>query len=130
MEVYEFMKQRICEISTGIANVFRTSAEVKFTSECPTLINNAGLADDIHLYLSELLGSKAIDASDMGDSSSGSEDFAYISHKVPSVMIALAAGDCRCGYTHPLHHPGVRFDESALPTGAAIYAYTAMKIFK
>ncbi|MBQ4136677.1 MAG: amidohydrolase [Clostridia bacterium] len=126
--VFEFMKQRICEISTGIASVFRTSAEVDFTSECPTLINNAGLADDIKLYLGELLGSKAIDASDMGDGSSGSEDFAYISHKVPSVMIALAAGDCRCGYAHPLHHPGVRFDESALPTGAAIYAYSALNL--
>ena len=129
MDVYEFMKQRIREICKYTAAVFRTSAEVTFTSECPTLVNNAGLAGNIHLHLTKLLGrDRVIGASDMGESSSGSEDFAYISHKIPSVMIALAAGDSRRGYLYPLHHPSVRFDESALPIGAAIYAYTALRL--
>ena len=59
--------------------------------------------------------------------SSGSEDFAYISHEVPSVMFALAAGQPDKGYCYPQHHPKVKFDESVLPIGSAVYAYTALR---
>ena len=59
--------------------------------------------------------------------SSGSEDFAYVSHEVPSIMIALAAGEPEKGYAYPLHHPKVTFDESVLPIGSAVYANAAMR---
>ena len=59
--------------------------------------------------------------------SAGSEDFSYVSQQVPSVMLALAAGQPDQGYAYPQHHPKVRFDESALPSGAAAYAYAALR---
>ena len=62
---------------------------------------------------------------DSKERSGGSEDFAYISHEVPSVMVALAAGEEKKGYAYPLHHPKARFDEDALSIGAALYAHTA-----
>ena len=57
----------------------------------------------------------------------GSEDFSYISQKVPSVMVALSAGAREEGYQYPLHHPKARFDEAALPVGAFVYAIVAMQ---
>ena len=57
----------------------------------------------------------------------GSEDFAYISHKVPSIMLALAAGEPANGYIYPQHHPKVKFDEQILYKGSAVYAYNAMR---
>ena len=59
--------------------------------------------------------------------SAGSEDFAYVSQEVPSIMLALAAGQPDKGYFYPQHHPMVKFDEDALPGGSAVYAYTAMR---
>ena len=59
--------------------------------------------------------------------SAGSEDFAYVSQEVPSIMIALAAGQPEKGYSYPQHHPKVKFDEEALTYGTIIYAYTAIK---
>ena len=59
--------------------------------------------------------------------SAGSEDFAYVSQEVPSIMLALAAGQPDKGYCYPQHHPMVKFDESALAGGSAVYAYTAMR---
>ena len=59
--------------------------------------------------------------------SAGSEDFAYISQEVPSVMIALAAGEPAKGYKYPQHHPMVKFDEAALASGSAVYAYAATR---
>ncbi len=56
----------------------------------------------------------------------GSEDFSYISEKVPSVMVALAAGTPENGCEYPLHHPEVTFEEEAMPSGSALLAYTAL----
>ena len=69
-----------------------------------------------------------ISAEDMkAAKAAGSEDFAYISHHVPSVMIALSSGNAKNGFSYPLHHPKVIFDENALATGSSIYAYSAMR---
>ena len=87
-------------------------------------------------YIKELLGKemaftveKLNSMAEAGSSSksAGSEDFAYVSQKVPSIMIALAAGQAEKGYSYPQHHPKVKFDEEALEYGSSIYAYVAMK---
>ena len=57
----------------------------------------------------------------------GSEDFAYVSHEVPSIMLALAAGEPAKGYSYPQHHPKVKFDEGVLAAGSAVYAFNAIK---
>ncbi len=131
-----FMKQRIIEIAKGIAESFRAEAEVRFGSGCPTLVNDKELAESVLKYVKELLGTqKAFSVTELNAAAggqqsykaSGSEDFAYVSHEVPSIMMALAAGQPEKGYVYPQHHPMVRFDEEALTAGCAVYAYTAMR---
>lgn len=134
-----FIKDRVGEISTGIATAFRGSATVTYGSGCPCLYNNPDLAQCTADYLKELLGpTKAFTASALNamagegkaPKSTGSEDFAYVSQEVPSIMFALAAGTPEEGYCYPQHHPKVKFDESVLSEGSAIYAYTAMRWLK
>lgn len=131
-----FIKQRLSEISSGIASAFRASATVTYGSGCPCLLNNSDLAVCTAGYLKELLGpAKAFTASALNAmsggkkaaKSTGSEDFAYVSQEVPSIMFALAAGTPENGYCYPQHHPKVKFDESVLSEGSAVYAYTAMR---
>ena len=134
-ETRSMIKQRMQEISQGIAQSFRATADVVFGSGCPTLINNPELSADAAKYAKEILGEqKAISVAQMNAQSSqkssksaGSEDFAYVSQEVPSIMIALAAGQPDKGYQYPQHHPKVKFDENALSYGSAIYAYVAMR---
>ncbi|HBN56428.1 MAG TPA: amidohydrolase [Lachnospiraceae bacterium] len=135
-EVRSFIKERIVQISEGIANAFRAQAEVTWGSGCPTLINDPALVLCAEKYVHELLGAdRAFSAAKLGAMSkekkspktAGSEDFAYVSQEVPSVMLALAAGQPEKGYIYPQHHPMVRFDEDALVSGCAVYAYTAMR---
>ena len=131
------IKLRLTEISTGIAKTFRGRAEVTFTSGCPTLLNDDSLSKNITNYCKELLGrDMAFSQSDLINmtkqnvkpaKATGSEDFSYISHEIPTVMVALAAGNSENGFQYPLHHPKVTFDENVLPYGAAIYSYTAIK---
>ena len=135
-KVHCFLKERLGQIATGIAGTFRASAEVTFGSGCPTLLNDRNLSEDTVSYLKELLGSSmaltigqlaALSGGGGATKTTGSEDFAYVSHKVPSIMLALAAGQPDKGFGYPLHHPKVMLDESVLPIGSAIYAYTAMR---
>lgn len=135
-ETRKFIKTRMTEISEGIAKTFRAKAEVSFGSGCPTLVNDAELSNCMSKYTQELLGKEMaftveelnkMSGAGQSSKSAGSEDFAYVSQKVPSIMLALAAGRPENGYNYPGHHPKVMFDEEALPFGSSIYAYTAMK---
>lgn len=131
-DTFQHIRRRIEEICCGTANLFRTEAKVSFNGSCPTLVNDEALCNDAAAFMMELLGSdRILDAAKMAagpvSRSSGSEDFAAISHEIPSVMLALAAGHPKDGCIHPLHHPGAIFDERALPTGCAAYACIAMR---
>ncbi len=131
-----YIKQRVSDIADSIAKAYRATATVKYGSGCPCLLNNPDLALCTAGYLKELLGpSKAFTASALNalsgsgkaSKSTGSEDFAYVSQQVPSIMFALAAGTPQDGYCYPQHHPKVKFNEDILSEGSAVYAYTAMR---
>jgi hippurate hydrolase len=130
------LKKRLVEIAQGTASVFRAEAKVDFGSGCPTMVNDKQLSEDILDYMKELQGPKkafsvgklnSISGGKAASGSAGSEDFAYVSQEVPSVMMALAAGQPEKGYLYPQHHPMVKFDEAALAEGAAAYAYGAIR---
>lgn len=138
-EVREFLKTRMTEIAKGVAATFRGEAEVTFGSGCPTLLNDDKLSSSMVTYLQKLLGPtqaftagqlNAMSGSKKSSKSAGSEDFAYVSQEVPSIMLALAAGHPDNGYCFPQHHPKVKFNEDVLPCGSAVYAYTAMEWLK
>ena len=131
-ETREMLKKRIVEVSEGTAAVFRAKAEVTFDSGCASLYNDPAMCADAEKYLGQLLGQGAIPVGKLPTSGGkkasggGSEDFAAVSRAVPSVMLGLAAGEPDKGYTFPQHHPKVRFDESALPVGAAVHTWMAL----
>jgi hippurate hydrolase len=131
-----FLKERLVRISQGIAGAFRAEAEVVFGNGCPTLVNDRELSECAERYVKELLGEnkafsvaqlKAMSTGGQSSGAAGSEDFAYVSQEVPSIMLALAAGQPEKGYRYPQHHPKVKFDENVLAGGSAVYAYTAMR---
>jgi hippurate hydrolase len=128
-----FVKRRLEEVALSTAKTFRAEAAVTFKSGCPTLQNDGALSEEVCGYMKELLGKKAISVAEMAKNgvksggAAGSEDFAYITHQVPSVMLALAAGQPKNGYAYPQHHPKVSFDEGVLSVGSAVYAYAAMR---
>lgn len=128
-----YLKERMTQIAQAIAGAFRANATVEFGSGCPTLTNDKTLCSCVAGYLKELLGpSGALTAEDVNPGGrpmrgGGSEDFAYVSQEVPSLMLALAAGEPAKGYSYPQHHPKVKFDERVLPIGSAVFAYSAIR---
>lgn len=130
-----YLKERIAAIAKNVAEAFRAGAVVSFGSGCPTLVNDKGLSETVTGYLKDLLGAnRAFTTAELSGGNpargGGSEDFAYVSHEVPSLMLALAAGEPSKGYVYPQHHPKVRFDESVLSTGAAVFVDCALQYLR
>lgn len=133
-ETRQQLIRRVGEIAQGTAALFGASAEVEMLGGAPTLVNEESLSRSTLSALRELLGAdKVLLSSDLSRDAakfSGSEDFANVSHAVPSLMVALAAGRPMDGYDRPAHHPQTRFDEAALPVGASVYAAMALNALK
>lgn len=128
-ETRAFLKERMTAISAAIATAYRATATTEFGSGCPTLVNDAALAKTVCASLRDTLNPRMVlNAADLPTPTrgGGSEDFAYVSQQVPSLMLALAAGQPDKGYAFPQHHPKVRFDESVLSTGSAIFVSSTL----
>lgn len=128
-ETHQYLIRRVEEIASQTAALFHASAETEMLGGAPTLVNDGTLSAGVLSSLREMLEADKVLLSSELDSdakkSTGSEDFANITHQAPSLMVALAAGRPQDGYDSPAHHPKTVFDEAALPTGAAVYAHLA-----
>ena len=128
-EIRGHIKKRISEITQGIAGSFRGKGTADFGNGCPPLKNDGQISEEIERYLTDAFGEEMVlNTEKMGgrtNKSGGSEDFSYISQEVPSLMLALAAGNSKEGYLYPQHHPKVKFDENVLPIGSAALAHSA-----
>lgn len=126
-----FLCKRVREMACFTAQAYGATAKFSITSSTKTLKNDAEMVAFAKRILPETLGKeRVLEAEKLGSArSSGSEDFACVSHEIATVMLALAAGQTQDGYTQGLHHPMTRFDESALPYGAAALCALATQYF-
>lgn len=124
-ETRAFILERVKTVSEATAQAFRASADVVFTGGCPAVHNDEGVTDSARRSLTDAFDAAVPPPMPAGHKMGGSEDFAFITEKVPSVMLVLGAGSSEEGYDKPMHHPMARFDESVLAQGAAAYAVVA-----
>ncbi|MDP4147116.1 MAG: M20 family metallopeptidase [Bacillota bacterium] len=127
-ESREFIKNRIHEISMGIASTLRASAAVEHNTGCPSVINDKSLVEQFVKYSNSLLAPYRV--VNMDEKTSASEDFGFVSELVPSLMVILSAGSPQDGYSYPQHHPKALFDENNIYIGAALYTNMAMEWLK
>ena len=128
-KVGELIHKRMTEIAQGVAAAYRCTAEVGFSDYCPCMVVDHALAGNAMTYMTELVGQGAMDMSKLtgGKAGGGSEDFAFVSHEVPTVSMFLSAGNAKEGYAYGQHHPKVKFDDSILYEGSAAYSWFALR---
>lgn len=124
-DVREYLVRRLAEISGTTAAVFRAKATVEMSdSYTIPLVANEEVAALAAKSLVEIFPQRQVVP--LSRRFPGSEDFAFITDKVPSVFVALGAAVCDKP-EFGQHHPKVRFNEQCLPVGAAAYAQIATK---
>lgn len=124
-KVGEQIKTRMSEIASGIATAMRCEASVEFSDFCPVMKTDEALSRETLDIMKELFGPMVVDMS--GQSGGGSEDFAFVSHLVPTIGLYIAAGSLQEGYLYGQHNSKVRYDESMLYKGSAAHAYMALR---
>ena len=114
--VSEQIHQRMTEIAQGVAAAYRCTADVEFSDHCPCMVVDTPLAKNALTYMTELLGRGAMDMTVLtgGKPGGGSEDFAFVSHEVPTVSMFLSAGNAKRAMFTASTTPRVRFDDSVL----------------
>lgn len=93
------------------------------------MIADTDVVKDARAYLTEILGQAVLPPMNYSGKvvGGGSEDFAYVTTRVPGVGAFLSAGNSKEGYCYSQHHPCVSFDDSVLYRGSAAYAYFAFR---
>jgi len=126
-ELGEFIFNRMNDIVTSTAKMFRGEAQLIELSSAPPLENDTKLANELGSYVKELIGEKCVISFEGGGM--GSEDFASYTYEVPSVYFMLGAGTKKENslYGEPMHNSKVVFNEDILVTGAAMHAYCAIQ---
>ncbi len=122
------IKTRIGEIAENTARAFRADAYVEYLGGCPSFLNDMHLAEQLYATFRNSFGDEKVTYSNELSwlaLSGASEDFSYVSREIPTVMVAIGAGDSREGYCAPLHSKDVRFDERALLNGTLAYVAAA-----
>lgn len=128
-DMRDFVPKRMKEITEYISKAFRAEAEFKYIQGCPSVINDNKLLENIKESAKELVGQDMVaHLEDImpGGRLPGSEDFGFVSEKIPSVILILGAGSPSEGYEYQVHHPKATFNEDALVNGTAMYVYSAI----
>ena len=132
-ETRAMVKRRMEEIVSSIGTAFGAEAYVEWCNGCPVLMQDPAVYKEIAGYLKGLEGLPIIDIDEVGAGGSGgmgSEDFAHVANRVPSVFVGIPAGQPKDGYVNPQHHPMAVFQEDGLPGAAAAFVYASMQWLK
>lgn len=122
-KVRDFLIKRINEIVPAVASVYRAKSSIEELSNVPAVLCDEGLNRLFTGALKEV--SSDLKISDAFHAM-GSEDFAFISERVPSCYYALGCAPCDPSKAVGPHNPKTTFDEACLPIGAACYAQAAL----
>lgn len=115
--------ERIDEIVHSVSRTYRTEAEIEVLSDVPAVVCDEQLLNEALESLKELGNMTPISTTVQ---TMGSEDFAVISEKVPSIFFALGALPQESTVIYGLHNPKIKFSEKSLSTGVAIFTKIAM----
>jgi len=132
-DVREFVKQRVVELTEGVAANFRATAQVEFERGCPCFETDTDMVKELAEYAGEMVGADGVwdmVSAKGANKGMGSEDFAWISAEVPTVCFSISTGSQEEGYHYPIHHPKATFNEDALPVGTALYVNSALEWLK
>jgi len=113
------VETRLRRVAEATAAAYRTAAEVDYRVMVPPTVNDPALTALARDVARASAGDRSVIPM---DPVMGSEDFAFFGARVPSVYVAVGAGNPEKGLVHPNHHPQFDIDESCLGTAVLLYA--------
>ena len=122
-ELRAMLIQRIHEVIEFVSRTYRTEVKIEVLCDVPAVACDTDLNQQIITSIKSLDENAGLYPL---YHVMGSEDFAFISEKVPSSYFCLGAGLPDKNEWIGQHNPKVRFVDECLPMGAAVYAKAAI----
>eukprot|EP01055_Gregarina_sp_Pseudo9_P003854 Gregarina_sp_Pseudo_9__3853@NODE_3_length_7435_cov_15_869389_g2_i0_p3_GENE_NODE_3_length_7435_cov_15_869389_g2_i0NODE_3_length_7435_cov_15_869389_g2_i0_p3_ORF_typecomplete_len445_score98_39Peptidase_M20/PF01546_28/2_8e43M20_dimer/PF07687_14/7_9e14Nup214_FG/PF18617_1/4_8_NODE_3_length_7435_cov_15_869389_g2_i050686402 len=124
----EYAKRRALEIARGICAALQCEFSLDFGEFLPNLLNDHQLLRDLQPVLNDVTTVSL----EPGEFSYVMEDFAFVSHRIPSVMLFLGVHNPQQSppTNFSLHHPEFNLDESALIKGSAFLTAAALHMLE
>lgn len=122
-EVRTRLIQRIKEVIQGVSVTCRVQAELEVLSDVPALCTD----EEGNVRFAEVFSKMSPGLKiHSGVHSMASEDFAFVSERVPSSCFMIGAKPAEVQFPWSHHNPRVCFSEDAIPIAAAVYACAAL----
>lgn len=121
-KIAAFLIRRINEIVPAVANAYRGTATVEELYNVPAVICDPEFNQ---LLIQSITKNSELKFYELYHAM-GSEDFAFISEKVPSSNLCLGCAPCEMDKAVAPHNPKTVFDEDCLTKGAFCYAQAAI----
>jgi len=112
----------------SVAEGMGCKAEIDIKILTPATINHPDTAARVQAVAKRLFPQSDVDPANY--TTMGSEDFAFVLEKVPGCFFFIGSANHEKGLDAGHHHPKFDIDETALPSGAALMAATALDILK
>ena len=119
----QLTKRFMKEILDGIAQAAGVTIELEFTASYPATVNDEMTIADACKAVEALFGPGHVRPI---DKKFGSEDFSYVTDRIPGAMAFMGVGNAAKGANVPHHNPGFKIDEDVLWQGTAMLAWTAL----
>lgn len=120
-KVHERALSRIREIVANTAATFHAETRMELEVNVPAIVNNPDMAKAMATYLEAF----PMDLHIQDDARiSASDDFGFVSEKVPSLMLMTGCKPEGVGANN-FHNPHVVMDDQVLPVGTALWCHLA-----
>jgi len=117
------MPEMIEKLVKGITESMNAGYDFDYTFECPSVLNNKEVDEEIRRCAADILGSDNV--IELAKPMMGSEDFALFTEKIPGTLFRLGTARPGGHETSPLHSNNFDIDESAIAIGTKVLAWWA-----
>lgn len=125
-ELRAFMKQRITEISHGVAAAMNCTIDTQIIPGYAALVNNSIEAERIKRIAGRLLGKENV--FEKAVPSMGGEDFSFFCDCTPGAFFHVGCSKPEWLPAPPLHSKDFRIDEDCLAIGTLMHAALALDV--
>lgn len=113
-EVSALIEEEMRRISESVAHAHGCVAEVEYSREFVTTVNDTQLTQEIAIILEETFGPGAANVN--AQPNAGAEDFGQLLRRIPGCFVNIGNGE-----TAPLHNAAYDFNDNAIPYGIAFF---------
>lgn len=120
----EALLERLQQAMHQVAALYRCTAEWYIGQSAPSTKSDEGFCQQLHQMLAQDLPEIKLLPLETRKAM-GSEDFSFVTQRIPSAMISLGSTSPE-GQAYPAHHPKVMFDENCFVYGTSAYVQIAL----